>query len=100
MKIEELYWTEVKQGTMPEDLTQTYKVEINGHQFIDTITDFVYVTDQFKKEIKEARRAHMTHPAYGSKWFWQSKERINLNDNFEPRYWSAIKFETQTIKDA
>lgn len=80
-------WVECEKGKMPEDVLPIHKIETNGHQFIDAVTDSVFVTDRFKQEVRECIRKHVTHPAFGSDWYW---EEVNGNkfDGFQARFWS------------
>lgn len=82
-------WVEFEKGQMPEDVLPIHKIETNGHQFIDAVTGKVYVTDKFKEEKRIAIRKHVTHPAFGSDWYWE----VNgpKFDGFQPLYWSVIK---------
>lgn len=78
-------WKECMSGNMPEDLLQITSKETNGHDFIDKYTISVWVTDEFKEEIRECRRVHNSHPA-NPHWCWEMK--VNFNDTFKIRYWS------------
>ena len=75
---------------MPENCLQIHNIETNGHQFIDAATDEVFVTDEFKKDIRKCIRKHSTHPAFGEYWFWSDVDG-NKFDNFQVKYWSPLK---------
>ena len=64
--------------------------DTGNHQFIDAATDEVFVTDEFKKDIRKCIRKHSTHPAFGEYWFWSDVDG-NKFDNFQVKYWSPLK---------